>query len=58
MRGRSGDDLHISGFGREKNPTIMIVITDDDDGGETGSNVGMVPFLPRQKGVEILPTDI
>lgn len=56
MRGSSGDDLHISRFGREKNQTIMIVITGDDGGGgETGSNVEMVPFLPRQRVSKFFP---
>lgn len=54
MRGRSGDDLHIFKFSRRKNQTIMTVINDKDDG-ETGLNVEMVPFLPRQRVSKFLP---
>lgn len=43
------DDLHISRFSRGKNQTMMIVITGDGDAGETGSNVGVVPFQRASK---------
>lgn len=46
MRGLSGDDLHISGFSRENNQTIMGVITgyyDDETGSSEWFKRGSAP---------------